>query len=93
MSDIKEYIYAHKQEMIDILAELVTVPSVQGKAEEGAPFGKESARALDIMLKKCENFGFYVENTDNYVGSADINELSPELAVLTHLDVVPVGTG
>ena len=93
MSDIKEYIYAHKQEMIDILAELVAVPSVQGKAEEGAPFGKESARALDIMLKKCENFGFYVENTDNYVGSADINGLAPGLAVITHLDVVPVGTG
>ena len=93
MSEIKDYIYAHKQEMIDFLAELVAVPSVQGDAEEGAPFGKEPARALDIMLKKCEEFGFSVENTDNYAGSADINGLVPELAVLTHLDVVPVGTG
>jgi succinyl-diaminopimelate desuccinylase len=93
MSEIKDYIYAHKQEMIDFLTELVAVPSVQGEAEEGAPFGKEPARVLDIMLKKCEEFGFSVENTDNYAGSADINELAPELAVLTHLDVVPVGTG
>ena len=93
MSDIKEYIYTHKQEMIDFLAELIAIPSVQSEAKERAPFGKEPARALDIMLKKCEEFGFSVENIDNYVGSADINELAPELAVLTHLDVVPVGTG
>ena len=93
MSEIRDHIYAHKQEMTDFLAELVAVPSVQGDAEEGAPFGKEPARALEIMLKKCEEFGFSVENIDNYAGSADINELAPELAVLTHLDVVPVGEG
>lgn len=93
MSEIRDHIYAHKQEMTDFLAELVAVPSVQGDAEEGAPFGKEPARALEIMLKKCEEFGFSVENIDNYAGSADINELDPELAVLTHLDVVPVGEG
>ena len=93
MSEIRDYLYAHKQEMIDFLAELVAVPSVQGDAEEGAPFGKEPARALEIMLKKCEEFGFITENTDNYAGSADVNGLAPELAVLTHLDVVPVGEG
>lgn len=79
--------------MTALLSELVAIPSVQGKREEGAPFGKEPARALGTMLKRCKEYGFIVENTDNYAGSADINELSPELAVLTHLDVVPVGTG
>ena len=93
MSEIREYLNAHKQEMTDFLAELVAVPSVQGEAEEGFPFGKEPARALEIMLKKCEEFGFSVENTDNYAGSADINGLATELAVLTHLDVVPAGPG
>jgi succinyl-diaminopimelate desuccinylase len=93
MSEIREYLNAHKQEMTDLLAELVAVPSVQGGAEEGFPFGREPARALEIMLKKCEEFGFIIENTDNYAGSADINGLAPELAVLTHLDVVPAGTG
>ena len=93
MSKIRDYLEAHKQEMIDFLAELVAIPSVQGEAEEGFPFGREPARALETMLKKCEEFGFTVENVDNYAGSADINDMPAELAVLTHLDVVPVGTG
>lgn len=93
MNNIREYLEAHKQEMIDFLTELVAIPSVQGAAEEGFPFGKEPARALDIMLKKCEEFGFQVDNVENYAGSADVNSMPAELAVLTHLDVVPVGSG
>ena len=93
MSKIRDYLESHKQEMIDFLAELVAIPSVQGEAEEGCPFGREPARALETMLKKCEEYGFTVENVDNYAGSADINDMPAELAVLTHLDVVPVGTG
>ena len=93
MSEIRDYLTAHKQEMTDFLAELVAIPSVQGEEEEGFPFGREPARALVTMLKKCDEFGFITENTDNYVGSADLNGLPPELAVLVHLDVVPVGSG
>ena len=93
MTEIRKYLEEHKQEMIDLLAELVAIPSIQGKAEEGAPFGKEPARALEAMLKKCKDTGFKVDNVENYAGSADINDLPAELAVLTHLDVVPVGSG
>ncbi len=93
MTEIRKYLEAHKQEMIDLLAELVAIPSIQGKAEEGAPFGREPARALEVMLKKCSEAGFKVDNVENYAGSADINDLPAELAVLTHLDVVPVGSG
>lgn len=93
MSKIRDYLEAHKQEMIDFLAELVAIPSVQGEAEEGFPFGRMPAKALETMLKKCGEFGFTVDNVENYAGSADINSLPAELAVLTHLDVVPVGTG
>ncbi|SHM10853.1 Sapep family Mn(2+)-dependent dipeptidase [Ruminococcus flavefaciens] len=93
MTEIRKYLEEHKQEMIDLLAELVAIPSIQGKAEEGAPFGKEPARALEVMLKKCEEAGFKVDNVENYAGSADINDAPAQLAVLTHLDVVPVGTG
>ena len=93
MSEIKKYINEHKDEMIELLKELVAIPSVQGEAEEGFPFGKEPARALETMLKKCEEYGFHVENVENYAGSADINDTPAGLAVLTHLDVVPVGSG
>ena len=93
MTEIREYLEAHKQEMIDLLGELVAIPSVQGKAEKDAPFGNEPARALGLMLEKCREYGFSVDNVDNYAGSADINEMPAQLAVLTHLDVVPVGCG
>ena len=93
MSEIREYLESKKDEMTAFLAELVAVPSVQGEAEEGFPFGRGPAKALEIMLGKCRESGFAVENVDNYAGSADISDAEPALAVLTHLDVVPVGEG
>ena len=93
MTKIREYLEKHREEMIDVLSELVSVRSVQNDADGEYPFGKEPARALKIMLEKCSEAGFNVENVENYVGSADFNELEPSLAILTHLDVVPEGTG
>ncbi len=93
MTDIRKYLESHKDEMIADLRELVAIPSVQGDAEEGLPFGKFPAQALEAMLNKCKAAGFTVENVENYAGSADVNSLPPELAILSHLDVVPVGEG
>ena len=93
MTQIRQYLESHIDDMTALLRELVAVPSVQGDAEEGFPFGREPARALDIMLKSCREAGFSVENVDNYAGSADIGDAEPQLAVLTHLDVVPAGGG
>lgn len=93
MTQIRQYLESHIDDMTALLRELVAVPSVQGDAEEGFPFGREPARALEIMLRECRKAGFAVENVENYVGSADINSLEAQLAVLTHLDVVPAGDG
>lgn len=92
MTDIRKYLEAHREEMISLLRELVAVRSVQGRAEDGFPFGREPARALGMMLVKCREAGLEVENVDNYAGSADLGG-SPLLGVLTHLDVVPEGEG
>ena len=43
MSQIREYLDEHKDEMIALLSDLVAVRSVQGDAEDGKPFGKEPA--------------------------------------------------
>ncbi len=93
MSEIREYLESKKEEMIEFLGELIAVRSVQGDASEGCPFGKENAEVLDLMLKKCGEFGFATENTDNYVGTASMNDMEPKLGILTHLDVVPEGKG
>jgi len=93
MTEIKHYLEEHREEMIDFLAELVAVRSVQNEPNGEYPFGKKPAKALQRMLRKCEESDFIVENIDNYVGSADYDNKEPALGILTHLDVVPEGTG
>lgn len=92
MTEIRKYLESRREDMISLLRELVAVRSVQGEAEEGFPFGREPARALSMMLDKCSELGFETENVDNYAGSADFGG-APLLGILTHLDVVPEGSG
>ena len=98
MNDIKnridEYIESHADEMAEVLSDLVSVPSVKGKAENGMPFGAEPAKALAKMLAYCDKYGFYTKNHENYVGTADMEkDKTPALGILCHLDVVPAGDG
>lgn len=90
---IRQYLESHREEMIDLLSELVAVRSVKDKPDKNYPFGENCSKALEIMLQKCKESGFTVENVENYVGSADYDSTEPALAILTHLDVVPEGTG
>lgn len=91
-NEIKEYLDSHKDDMTELLRRLVAVRSVQGDAEEGFPFGRKPAEALDIMLNVCRESGFNVENVENYVGTAEIGG-DAALGILSHLDVVPEGDG
>ena len=69
--------------------------SVKGEPAPDAPFGAEARRALDTAMADCEKFGLKTEIFDGYVGHADLGEGSTRdaLAILAHLDVVPVGDG
>ena len=42
--DCKQYIRAHADELIESLAALIRIPSVEGTPEDGAPYGREVAR-------------------------------------------------
>lgn len=91
-SDIEKLILSKKDDILRDLAELVAVPSVLGEPEEGAPFGREPRKALDIMQRLCDKAGFKTTVYGDAVlcadylpeGCGDI-----ELGVLAHLDVVP----
>ena len=54
------------------------------------PFGKEVYDALKFTLDLAEKLGFETKNYDNYIGEAIWGD-GEEMAILTHLDVVPVG--
>lgn len=89
-AQIKEYVYARRAELLEMLGTLVAIPSVKGAAENGAPFGAEPRRALDRMARYCEEAGFATEITAHAVGSADLEAgREAALGILCHLDVVP----
>ncbi|MCD7784175.1 MAG: dipeptidase PepV [Oscillospiraceae bacterium] len=97
ITDTKEKLFAYidtlEGEMIETLSELISFPSYQQEAEEGAPFGRPVRECLDHALAVCESFGMKTKNFDGYAGTITFTEGEPELGILAHLDVVPEGTG
>ena len=90
---IEQYIEAHKQEMLDDICTLCSINSERSAYQEGDPFGEGPSRALAQALKMAEEYGFSINNYDNYVGTADLNDGEHQLDILAHLDVVPAGEG
>lgn len=80
-------------DMEQFLKELIAIPSVMGKSKINMPYGENSAKVLDVFLKKAAELGFKTKNIDNYAGTIDIGEGKPELGILCHLDVVDAGIG
>ena len=66
--DCKPYLRAHADELIESLAALIRIPSVEGTPEDGAPYGREVARCLRETLALCEKLGFRTGNMDHRVG-------------------------
>ena len=79
--------------MIKDLAGLISFETTLGKAEDGAPFGRKIADALEFMLGRAEDYGLEVVNKQKYgycqySGSNTDDEI---VGALCHLDVVPAG--
>lgn len=82
-----------KDELIADIQKWVSVPSIQGAAEEGMPFGRENARMLDLALDTARKYGFETRNIDYYAGDITLGKGEQTMGMLAHLDVVPVGEG
>lgn len=82
-------------ELISTIREIVAVPSVGGAAELGAPFGRGPKNALDKFIEIGRRLGFRTWAFEDQVGILEYGDESlPEMiAILAHLDVVPVGDG
>ena len=85
---IQEYIQSKEREMIQDLADLVSVPSVKGEPFRAAIFGEEPRKALYKMKELCDRMGFKTTVYDEVILVADYGS-DPELGILAHLDVVP----
>lgn len=77
---------------VKTLERLISVPSYNQPAEEGAPFGKGIRNALDEMMKICDELGFKTyEDPDGYYSYAEVGSGDKIFGVICHLDTVPAG--
>ncbi|MEG0768547.1 MAG: Sapep family Mn(2+)-dependent dipeptidase [Ruthenibacterium sp.] len=88
------FIAAQKTALLCDIKTLVDIPSTDAPAKDGAPFGPGVAKALDAVLTLATDAGLDAHNVDGYFGYADLRGKSKtQLAVITHIDVVPQGNG
>ena len=90
---IEAYIDSHRQEMIDDICTLCRIDSQKMPYSAGKPYGEGAFRVLNMALDLAHGYGFEINNYDNYVGTADLNDGPAQLDILAHLDVVPAGEG
>jgi hypothetical protein len=77
-------------EMETRLLELLAIPSVQGEAAPGAPFGLGPDKALQYCLDLAKQMGFTITNFDGYMGIVDLpGQINEQVGILSHVDVVP----
>lgn len=82
-----------KNEIIDGVLENVAIISIKSEPEEGAPYGIGPKNALLNAIEQSERLGLEAVNVDNKVGYTEIGSGDEMVAILGHLDVVPLGDG
>ena len=90
---LNERVLAMQDQLLTCLQENLRIPSVEGPAEEGSPYGIACRESLDHVLKAADALGFRTENVDGHMGWCEYGEGEEMIAVLGHLDVVPAGDG
>ena len=79
-------------EIVQSTVKILQFDSSLKPAENGCPFGKETADCLAYFLALAQSMGFETRNYDNYAGEVIFGE-GKDFAILAHLDVVPAGSG
>lgn len=92
---MKQWIEQTLPQQVEELQNLIRIPSVsRGEPKEGMPFGEEVHKALTYALDLANRLGFpRTTNLDGYCGYVDFGEGEEQLLIMSHLDVVPVGSG
>lgn len=81
--------------MVKDLQDFIKIKSVldEESSSKQCPFGKEIDRALNFILEKGNNFSLKTKNVDGYAGYMEIGEGKDMVGILSHIDVVPAGSG
>ncbi|MBR2823910.1 MAG: Sapep family Mn(2+)-dependent dipeptidase [Clostridia bacterium] len=90
---LNELLESYRDDFVKTLQEWVRVPSVKGEPAEGAPFGTGVGKMMDLAAETGRKMGFDVRTFDGYALDMTLGGADEKIAVLGHLDVVPVGDG
>ena len=90
---VSQLIDSYRDAYTEMLQGWIRVPSVKDTAEDGAPFGREVRRMLDTAVADARKLGFETRDFDGYACDVTLGDAEEKIAVLGHLDVVPVGDG
>ncbi len=90
---IDHLVESMRDELIADMKRWIAVPSVQGPAQENAPFGAENRRMLDLALADARRYGFQTRDFEGYCGDISFGSGEQTMGMLCHLDVVPAGDG
>ena len=91
---LDDIVSSMKEEMIADLRAWLAVDTVKAEpAGEGAPFGENTKKMLELALETGRRYGFTTRNVDGYAGDISYGSGEQTLGMLCHLDVVPVGEG
>lgn len=94
LRQIDAFVENNRENVIRDMKTLVDINSVQGVPEPGAPFGPGPRHALEAALGIAAAMGLNTGNCEGYVGYADLpGKKTDQIALVTHLDVVPEGKG
>lgn len=82
-----------KEDILKGTLENISFMSIRSEAEEGAPYGPGPKKALLNAIEQSEQLGLKAVNVDNKIGYTEIGSGEEMVAILGHLDVVPLGEG
>ena len=93
MTLAREWLYAHKDELVKDLKDFVSIRSVSREdlGCSGAPFGAEVKNMLDFALFTGAKYGFEPVNGNGYYGKIIYGNDDDSIGMIAHLDVVPEG--
>ena len=90
---IEDWFKLHADEMIKDLGRMLSVKSVKGLPEKGAPYGSGPRDGLAMARSMLEERGFTVSEFENIVITANTGPEPAKMGILAHVDVVDAGDG
>ncbi|ELK40381.1 dipeptidase PepV [Brevibacillus agri] len=91
----KEQALLQKAAFVEDVKAFLSINSIEDMttATAGKPFGEGVAAALESLLARGAQDGFWTKNLDGYAGTIELGDGEEEVGVLVHIDVVTVGEG